>query len=1006
MKRLFVSVALVPLLNAGVAQAETKISTATTAPVATATAAAGHADDLTIEAAGSIKPAAAGAAVTLNSPNIVKNAGTISFNNLDGSTGILVLSGGGGVINAGTISLVEDYTAEDTDKDGDLDGPLAKGAGRFGIRLTGAGAFAGDIRNDAGGAITVEGNDSAGIQVEPRLAGNLISAGAVTVTGDRSVGISATAVAGDVRVTGPVSVQGEGASAVRLGDVDGGVRLQNAFTATGYRYTDRLADAARAKLDADDLKQSGAAVRITGNVGKGVLLDRPPADANPADPDEDKDGVPDAQEGTAVLTAIGAAPALDIGSERATAIGAVGTGDDGFGLVIRGQVIGHGVNDGVAATAIRIGQAGGGTTAIAGGINNQAGVISAQAYGADVTAQGGSATALLLNAGAVVPALRNSGTIKAVLTSGSQDARAVVDLSGTLGLVENTGVIRAVSTPKTGSTAVGQAVALDLRANSSGAVVRQIKATATSQPAIVGDVLFGAGDDRLELSGGTLTGAMAFGAGADTLVLDGGASATGRLTDTDGRLTLDIREGRLSVTNTDTVQLTTLSVGAKGVLAVNIDPAANTGTAFKVSGVASLATGAQVDLSLASLLKSARSYEIIRAGSLQAGALTTTLAGAPYLYAASLRADAAANALVVDLRPKTAAELGLNRSGAEAYGAVFNALDKDRAVQAAFLAQKTQAGFAGLYDQMLPDHSGGALMSAHAISGAISQAVSQPVARQGIGETGVWAQEIMFRVDRDRDQAQGFRAQGFGLATGLELVGEANALGVSGSFVSTDYKDKGAAVGERISINVFEGGLYWRLQAGGLHADARAGLGYVRFDSDRRLGSADLNLATRGKWSGWIADVHAGASYEAQMGWAYARPELSLDYLRLTEDGYQEAGGGPAFDLKVDSRNGDLLTGEALLALGARFGDEAWWGPELKLGWRAKLSGDSGKTTARFTGGTAFTLDPEAVASGGAVARLGIKGEAQQVLYSFDAGAVFDNGYREYDVRGVVRFMF
>jgi hypothetical protein len=84
--------------------------------VATATAAGGHADDLTIEAAGSIKPATAGAAVTLNSPNIVKNAAAIGFNNLDGSTGVLVLNGGGGVINAGAISLVEDYTPEDTDK--------------------------------------------------------------------------------------------------------------------------------------------------------------------------------------------------------------------------------------------------------------------------------------------------------------------------------------------------------------------------------------------------------------------------------------------------------------------------------------------------------------------------------------------------------------------------------------------------------------------------------------------------------------------------------------------------------------------------------------------------------------------------------------------------------------------------------------------------------------------------------------------------------------------------
>lgn len=1005
MKRLFVSAALLPLLAAASARAETKITTAVTAPIATGTAANGQPDDVTVDAGGSIKPTAPGAAITLNSNNVVKNAGTIGFNNLDNATAILAQGGrSGSVVNTGTISLLEDYTPTDSDNDGDLDGPLAKGTGRFGIRVTGAGDFTGDVRSDSG-SITVEGADSAGVLVESRLAGNLVNGGVVAVTGDRALGVAASAVTGDVRVTGAVSVQGEGATAIRLGEVGGGVRLQSSITATGYRYTDRLADAARGKLDADDLKQGGAAVRITGSVGKGVLLDRPPTDSNPNDADEDKDGVPDAQEGAANLTVYGSAPALDIGGAQAITLGAIGTGADAYGLVIRGQVSGQGVNDGVGATALRIGQAGGGATTVVGGISNQGGALVAQAYGADVAANGGAATAVLVNAGASVPSLRNSGTIQATLTGGAQDARAVVDASGSLALVENTGAIIAVSTPKAGSTNRGQAIALDLRANATGATVRQTKATATSAPAITGDVLFGSGDDRLELSGGSLNGAMAFGAGADAFVIDGGAAASGRLTDSDGRLAIDLRDGRLAVSNAEAVSLTSLSVGAKGVLAVTIDPKASTATRFEVAGAAILANGAQVDLNLASLQRGTKSYQLIHAASLSSAA-TPTLAGAPFLYAASLRSDAAAGSLYVDLRPKTAAELGLNRSGAQAYDAVFGALDKNGALEAAFLSQKTQAGFAGLYDQMLPDHSGGALASAHAISGAISQAVSQPTSREDRGGSGVWAQEIMFRIEHDRDQALGYRSQGFGLALGAETAGENNALGVNGSFVTTDYKDRGAAAGEQVSMNFAEVGGYWRFVAGGLQADARGGAGYVRFDSDRKLRADQLSLSTSGKWDGWLADAHAGVSYQADFGWAYARPQLSLDYLHLNEGGYQERGGGAGFDLKVDSRTGDLATGEASLALGARFGEQSWWGPELTAGWRAKLAGDAGRTTARFTGGDAFTLDPERATAGGAVLRLAIRGEAEQVLYSFGGGATLDDGYREYDIRAVVRLLF
>jgi outer membrane autotransporter protein len=411
-----------------------------------------------------------------------------------------------------------------------------------------------------------------------------------------------------------------------------------------------------------------------------------------------------------------------------------------------------------------------------------------------------------------------------------------------------------------------------------------------------------------------------------------------------------------------------------------------------------------VQVGLASLLKTETVFQLISAASLQQGAIGTSLVGSPFMFTAALKTTP--TTLNVDIRPKTAAELGLNRSGTQAYSAVFANLDTDPKLETAFLAQTTQAGFQSLYDQMLPDHSGGSLMSAQAISSAISQAVGQALPHDGAGGTATWAQEIVFNIDRSRDQALGFNSQGYGLAAGGEVVGDHNAIGLDASFVTTTYSDKGAAVGERIVMNLAEGGAYWRLRAGGFQADARAGLGYVWFDSDRRLDSPTLAVSATARWSGWLVDAHAGASYTARLGSFYARPELSLDYVRLNEGSYSESGGGAGFDLNVAARNGDLLTGQALVALGWEFGDQSWWAPEVKLGWQETLSGAPGLTTAQYAGGTPFTLSPETPASSGVVARVGVKTGGNQLFLSVDGGGVFDKSTKEYDVRGTVRFRF
>lgn len=998
MKRLFLSAALAPLACPVLAHAETTISAAVTTPVRTATAASGQPDAVTISTAGSIKPTTAGAAVTMDAPGkAVANKGAIAFEGVNDATGVLLVGGaGGGLTNSGSISVSETYAATDSDNDGELDGVFAQGASRYGVRATGVGVFTGDVRNE--GSITVKGADSAGISLETTLAGALVNTGSVSVVGDRTKGVAAATVTGDVRLSGAVSAQGESAVGVQLGDVGGAVVLQGAVTATGYRYTERLADAARAKLDAEDLKQGGGAVRLTGSVARGVLLDRPPADKDANDADEDDDGIADASEATAILTSYGSVPALDLGGAQATSFGVVGIGDLAFGLVNKGQVLGRGLNDGVAATALRIGQEGGGAITIQGGINNLGGTIDAVSYGAQ-------SNALLINPTGVVASLRNSGTVTATQNGGQHDARAIVDRSGTLGRIDNSGVIRATIVGTSSQTTTGRAVAIDLSANTTGAVVRQAKVADTDAPEITGDVLLGAGDDRLELLAGKFSGALEFGTGADSLLVDGGAQAAARLNDSDGRLGLDVRNGRLAVANAETVRLSSFNLGAQGVLGVTVDPQAGAFTRFEVAGAATLADRAKIDVSLTSLLRGSQSYELLHAQSLSAGQAAAGLSGAPYLYQASLRTEAQAGSLYLDLRPKTAAEIGLNRSGAQAYAAVFDALDRNAGIENAFLSQTTRDGFLALYDQMLPDHSGGALMSAAAVSSAISAATAAPM-RIGDAATGLWAQEIAFGLRRDRDQAQGYNASGFGLAAGAETMGDRHALGVTTSLITGEYKDRGAAGGEQVSMSLVSGGLYWRMNTGGLQAHARAGLGYVWFDGDRRLAAENLSVETKADWTGWTADAHAGVSYGVEVGRFYARPGVSIDYVRLSEQGYREKGGGAGFDLEVEDRKGDLLTGEAALALGLNFGDETAWSPELKLGWRERLAGDPGQTTARFAGGAAFTLDPEQPFDNAFTARLGLRIASRSLLFTLDGGGAFEGDYQEYDLRAVIRTQF
>ena len=1005
MRKLLAATCLTPLsfvFLPGQAGAETVISTAVTTPVLTST---GN-DDVRISSTGSVKPAS-GVAVTVDSNDSVKNEGTIQITGSNNSAGIVANPGlAGNITNAGTITIDESFTPTDSDSDGDLDGTFAQGTGRFGIHVLTGGTFTGNIVNS--GNITVEGNASAGIAIDSTLAGNIsLTGGSIGVIGNDSVGLKAAAVNGNVALTnGTIAVQGANAVGVLLsGDISGALVVQNTVNTTGYRST--VAPADTSKLDADDLLQGGSAVVVGGNVAGGILFDTRPADNSTTDTDEDDDGIPDSQEGIASINSFGSAPAVQIGtSSQAVTVGAVSSSSAGHGLVVKGSINGSGVYKGVSATGLSIGGAGQ-TVNIAGGATI-GGSITARAVEANATAirigtgatvpeivisgtvradGGGTAStaaqAILIDTGASVSTIRNSGTILANRIGTAGSAVAIIDKTGGLNLVENSGTLSAVGTG---------AVAIDLSANSGGATVRQLAVAASlPAPVINGQIKFGSGSDTLDIADGTLNGDVSFGGGSNSLLLSGDAAMTGSADFGGGAGVLQLggtsaftgnllnsagvaatvgAGSTLNATNSGNVALTSLTTGAGATLGVTIDSAAGTNTLFNVSGAANLGSNNLIAVNLVSVGDAAGTYKIIQAGSLTGGTgLTSSIGSLPFLFDSSI-VTSVPNEVSLTIRLKSDDELGINQSEGGILGAVLGAADSDAGIAGVLLDIGDSQTLQDTLQQMLPEHAGGAFESATKGSRLMGKFLLDPKAPGSeSGSWRLWTEQVAWATSKSVGATSDYKLGGWGAAAGIEAgLGGAGGVGVSLAYLSgRDTKGNN----ELIS-NQYEAGLYWRGHWGGLNAFARGTAATISFDNTRRFsGISDgvtISREAEGDWKGRLYSASAGASYDVRMGSFSVRPSVVLEHYKLTEKGYDEAGGGDAFNLQVEKRSSDETAANALVALGYDLlggkDDGGWMRIELEGGYRSILSGSLGKTRARFEGGETFTLTPEERESG------------------------------------------
>jgi hypothetical protein len=1002
-RRLLAGTALAALAQPLAAQ--TVINTARTTPVVTSTANNGQPADVRIDAAGSVT-VTTGTAVTIDSNNDVTNAGKIAISNADNASGIRVTGiRTADIANSGTITIDETYTPTDTDNDGDIDGPFAIGTGRTAIRIDDG--LIGNLSHT--GTIVVEGNQSAGIRATGPITGTFTHEGKTTVTGNQSVGVAVGDISGNVRLAGEITVRGAGAQgAVLGGDLGGALRVQSNITATGYRTVPAPSDPSR--LDADDLLQGGSALVIEGNVARGIIFEIAPSDTVANDPDEDKDGIEDAKEGNTRIIAYGAAPAVQIGSaSEDIAIGATQGTANQFGIVMAGTILGDGVYAGVNGTGMRIGGRGGDVT-IANGmqVNGQIGGASrgGNATGLDLAAGAtlpelrnagtigatvsgttgtGTATAVQIGAGASVPVLRNSGTLSATtITAGS--AFAIRDTSGTLGLVENSGTIRATGA----DAASNRNVAIDLSARSGDSIIRQtVVASGNTAPSITGDIRFGSGSDLLDIADGSVTGNVSFGGGTNRLALSGDAVFTGNadfgggagtfgIAGTAGflgRLTgaqnvaVSVNGGTLAVTGAATIA--SLDVTGGGVIGATLGGPAGSGTAITVTGNASFAANSKLRIRITDINTAIGTHTVIAAGSLTgANNLAADSALVPFLYKAAL-AVSGTNVNVAITR-KATGELGLNASEGAAFDPLFAALSKDSKVADLFLSINDANVFQAYVAQTLPDHAGGTFEGLSQGLRAFNRHFMDPNSPfDEEGKLRIIADFANWNVDKGRGESAAFDLTGLGFRAGVEYITGVGAFGVTGSWLWNKHKN--GPLDNSVLSDSYEAGVHWRGKFGPVIGFARVGGGKADYSGSRVFaggtGANAVNYTIARDWSGDFISATGGVSIEGGGQFFFFRPSLVVDYLRLKEDGYSETGGGNALNLTVEGRsskevgiNGGVAVGVDLWGMQAR--DRGWLRLETEGGWRELLTSDLGATRARYNNGAQFTLNPEGRDSG------------------------------------------
>lgn len=1003
------------LVAATPAYADTTINTGTTATYKTSTA-----GNVTVSGTGTLT-GTSGAVVTVDSSNTatVNANGTIyagtASTALTGDIGILVNPGVTTTItNAGTISVLEEYTPDSTAINGSYTSAAVSGVkNRYGIYGASGGTITGTISNTGG--IYVDGEYSAGIQIDSTLTGSLDTQGTITVLGDNSYGVKLADVTGNVTLGGTITVTGSASQGyLQSGTVTGLVTIDGAIS-NSYSYTDT--DGTSLILSRSALNTGTAVVEFDSNVTGGILINAPTSSTSS-----------DTNRGS--ISSYGNNPALLIGGNSDITIGANSATDNGslnantnsgsFALGIDGSVSATAYYSSTPAYAVVIGKSGGGTVTLTDGM---------EVYGTvTATTVDNSAIAVLINSNANVSTIFNSGTIKA---SAGEEATgniyAIQDLSGTVTSLTNQGYITV-----SGSTS-GTEAAIDLSKNTTSITLTQSYTStnqsnestdestsgynaykATEYAGITGDIYLGTGSNTMDIESGSITGNTYLGAGStntitasDTtrwvgninvgssgnpgtldMTLNNYAQYSGTLNlySSSGSLTLNnssiflgtindgsnfdvvVNGGTFGANSASTSTVRSLTVASGASLRAYIDGTSSTSSLLSAT-TATFSSGARISLAMNSLSNVTGTYTVLTATTLTgASALTDSSLDLPVLFHGSVSTDT--NDIYVTITRSTAAELGLTAAQTSAYGAIINDASANTYIQKTLLQIYDTPTLRGRFNELLPNYSGGTFDVVSRATRLANKHFDDDTTMFSISDSAAWLEPIVFRGTRAFGDTAGFKTSGGGLSAGYEKVTPVGNVGFQLAWLTGDAK---AGTYQSVKASEFELGLFWRKSAGPLYIWAGGNLGRESFNSTRTfygeyttstttaVTTTDFTYGASGHWAGWSAALTAGASYTVPLGDHFSlRPRGVIEYDHLQENHYIESGDTP-IALTVAGRTNAETTATTTLAAKWSSGPSSHEGRpfavELEGGRRSWISGNIGTTTATFETGDTFSIN-------------------------------------------------
>lgn len=670
--------------------------------------------------------------------------------------------------------------------------------------------------------------------------------------------------------------------------------------------------------------------------------------------------------------------------------------------------------------------------------------------------RGGTARAVLFESAANVPSLINTGSISAMVTTtdatlsgntGSSPtnpvaAYAIIDSSGSLTSIYNAGTISAQAgfqaaqgnaiSALDNNSQIARAIWLSGGGASTSGVSIKNYASSTRSAIIQGDIVFGTGNNQvLDLQGidsshySSVTGNVAFGSTSGAVVSSGDRLHVGAWSVLTGQVAtaetvagqgvqVDVdAHGTLNLLNTSTsLNATSFNVHNGGTVNLGVNKSLTAVGGVVAAQSVSFDGGSTLGVTYASFVPTSDHQFVLmtaNAGQLSIGQSaidtfnnTTTR---PYLLSTATMCITSTagctkpanlgpsqDALIIDVRPKTAAEIGLTAgslpmtpikttagTATTFFDQVNNALAADNDLGSAFIngihnAKEAQKA----YNDMAPNLTGGT----RAIAISITDSATGPVAaRQRAlrmygktsGEMTLWGQEFVQMIKDPGTGAYdpntgfkttpGFKDHGLGFSVGID--GGSPKYGWYGgalTFYAGDVNELSRDSHQNQQWYLLS--LYSAWRGTGLFLDTKLDAGYGHIDGKRfvAFNTAPANSLATSLYAREADNKHAGALISGSVvtgamlsyGATTIMPQLNIDGLYLREEGYTEKNPGTttvgdAFDLKVNQSYAKSL--RVFAGLDVRYDLELWdfyLQPEVRAGYRYDFVNDPVKLKVAF----------------------------------------------------------